>query len=36
LWFSRNDKRDFFYTTNEAEASQEGWSASLIGYVRSL
>ena len=36
LFFSRNDKGDFFYTTNEAEASQEGWSSSLIGYVRTL
>jgi hypothetical protein len=36
LFFARNDKGDFFYTTNEAEASQEGWSSSLIGYVRTL
>ncbi len=36
LWYSTNDDGDFFYTTRESEAKQEGWSGSLIGYVRSL
>lgn len=36
LWYSTNNDGDFFYTTNEAEAKQDGWSGSLIGYVRTL
>jgi DNA-binding winged helix-turn-helix (wHTH) protein len=35
LWLAKSDG-DFFYTTSESEASQDGWSASLIGYVRTL
>lgn len=36
LWYSTNNNGDFFYTTSESAAKQDGWSASLIGYVRSL
>ncbi|MDQ3954136.1 MAG: winged helix-turn-helix domain-containing protein [Actinomycetota bacterium] len=36
LWYTANNAGDFFYTTSKAEASQEGWSASVVGYVRSL
>ncbi|MGH2730746.1 MAG: winged helix-turn-helix domain-containing protein [Actinomycetota bacterium] len=36
LWYSTNDDGDFFYTTRESEAKQDGWQASMIGYVRSL
>jgi DNA-binding winged helix-turn-helix (wHTH) protein len=36
LWYSTNNAGDFFYTTSKSEASQDGWSATLIGYVRSL
>lgn len=36
LWYSTNNQGDFFYTTNENEARQAGWSASRIGYVGSL
>jgi DNA-binding winged helix-turn-helix (wHTH) protein len=36
LWYSTNNAGDFFYTTSKSEASQEGWSATLIGYVRPL
>lgn len=33
LWLAKSEG-DFFYTTSESEASQDGWSATLIGYVR--
>ena len=36
LWYTTNNAGDFFYTTSKSEASQEGWTASLIGYVRTL
>lgn len=36
LWYSTNNAGDFFYSTSNSEASQDGWSATLIGYVRSL
>lgn len=36
LWYSTNDEGDFFYTTREDEAKQSGWSAHVIGYMRSL
>lgn len=36
LWYSTNDGGDFFYTTNESEAKQEGWQGTVIGYVRAL
>lgn len=36
LWYSTNDSGDFFYTTSESEAKQEGWQGSVIGYVRTL
>lgn len=35
LWYSSNDQGDFFYTTIKSEATQEGWSSQVIGYVRS-
>jgi DNA-binding winged helix-turn-helix (wHTH) protein len=35
LWLAKSEG-DFFYTTSESEASQDGWSATLIGYVRAL
>lgn len=35
LWLAKSEG-DFFYTTSKAEASQDGWSATLIGYVRTL
>ncbi|MDQ3964612.1 MAG: winged helix-turn-helix domain-containing protein [Actinomycetota bacterium] len=35
LWLAKSEG-DFFYTTSESEASQDGWSATLIGYVRTL
>jgi DNA-binding winged helix-turn-helix (wHTH) protein len=36
LWLAKNNAGDFFYSTSKSEASQDGWSASLIGYVRAL
>lgn len=36
LWYSTNDAGDFFYTTNESQAKQAGWTGSIIGYVRAL
>lgn len=36
LWYSTNNNGDFFYTTNQSEATQAGWTGSRIGYVRSL
>jgi len=36
LWYSTNGGGDFFYTTNESEAKQEGWQGSAIGFVRAL
>jgi hypothetical protein len=36
LWYSTDNDGDFFYTTSKSEASQEGWSPTLIGYVRTL
>lgn len=36
LWYSSDNEGDFFYTTSKSEASQEGWSATLIGYIRTL
>ena len=36
LWYSTNNAGDFFYSTNESEAKRAGWSASVVGYVRSL
>lgn len=36
LWYSTDGSGDFFYTTNEAEASANGWQARIVGYVRSL
>lgn len=35
LWLAKSEG-DFFYTTSKSEASQDGWSATLIGYVRTL
>jgi DNA-binding winged helix-turn-helix (wHTH) protein len=35
LWYASDSSGDFFYTTTKNEASKDGWSASLIGYVRS-
>ncbi len=36
LWLAKNNAGDFFYSTSKTEASQDGWSATLIGYVRTL
>lgn len=36
LYYATNGEGDFFYTTSAAQASQAGWSASVIGHVRSL
>jgi hypothetical protein len=36
LWYSTNDAGDFFYTTNEVQAKQSGWTGSIIGYARAL
>lgn len=36
LWYATNNSGDFFYTTNEGEAKQAGWSASVVGYVGAL
>lgn len=36
LWLAKNNAGDFFYSTSKSEASQGEWSASLIGYVRTL
>ena len=36
LWYSTDDSGDFFYTTSESEAKEEGWQGSVIGYVRTL
>lgn len=36
LWLAKDNAGDFFYSTSESEASQGEWSASLIGYVRTL
>jgi DNA-binding winged helix-turn-helix (wHTH) protein len=36
LWLAKNNAGDFFYSTSDSEASQGEWSASLIGYVRTL
>ncbi len=36
LWYSTNNDGDFFYTTNENEARQAGWTANVVGYVRNL
>lgn len=36
LWYSTDNAGDFFYTTNEAEAKQSGWSARVVGYVGAL
>ena len=36
LWLAKNNAGDFFYSTSESEASEGEWSASLIGYVRTL
>lgn len=33
LWYSTNDAGDFFYTTSESEAKQDGWVGSVVGYV---
>ena len=35
LWYASDGSGDFFYTTSKGEASKDGWSASVIGYVRS-
>jgi hypothetical protein len=35
LWYASDGAGDFFYTTSKSEASAGGFSASLIGYVRS-
>jgi hypothetical protein len=36
LYYSSDGEGDFFYTTSQSEASQEGWQSSLVGYVRTL
>lgn len=36
LWYSTNGAGDFFYTTSESQATQSGWTGSIIGYVRAL
>lgn len=33
LWFVSDGAGDFFYVTSQADVPQDGWSASLIGYV---
>lgn len=35
LWYASDGSGDFFYATSKGEASKDGWSASVIGYVRS-
>jgi DNA-binding winged helix-turn-helix (wHTH) protein len=34
LWYASNGIGDFFYTTDKSEGSKDGFSTSLIGYVR--
>jgi hypothetical protein len=36
LWLAKNNAGDFFYSTSKSEASRDGWSAALVGYVRTL
>ena len=36
LWYSTNDDGDFFYTTSQDEAEQNGWRAEFMGYVGTL
>lgn len=36
LWYATDGQGDFFYTTSRSEAESDGWSASLVGYARSL
>ena len=36
LWYSTDNAGDFFYTTSESEARATGWSASLVGYIRTM
>lgn len=36
LWYATNGRGDSFYTTSQTEATQGEWSATLIGYIRTL
>lgn len=36
LWYSTNGAGDFFFTTSQSEATQDGWTGSRIGFVRAL
>lgn len=36
LWYSTNGAGDFFFTTSQSQAGQDGWTASHIGFVRTL